>query len=100
MITIEKGTKGIIKIPALGRPEFVALTGKPSLKQMQDMVGGLVQRVSVRVDGRTRDMIVNEEGLILGLPFNIEASKLWAESYQQGGGMIVGDAIVLIGWRL
>jgi hypothetical protein len=64
---------------------------KFGLKELQGMVGGLVERLKLPKRGV---MIVNEEGLPLGLPYNAEASKV-------AGQDIVGDVVVLprgMGW--
>lgn len=64
----------------------------PSLEAAQKAVGGPVEMVTLR-DGR--QVLVNEEGLWLGLPVNYEASALC-------GRVIVGNALVLEGkarWR-
>lgn len=60
---------------------------KPTLKEMQEFVGGYIELVHLR-DGR--QMIVNEEGRIHNLPLNPEASALY-------GGHIAGPAWVLKG---
>lgn len=59
---------------------------KVSLEDAQKFVGGYVEVVSL---GK-RQMLVNEEGLLIGLPVNPEASQL-------AGQMIVGNALVLEG---
>lgn len=58
---------------------------KFTLKEIQDMVGGFVERL-VLPDRAV--MIVNEDGAPLGLPVNETASRL-------AGRMIVGDVVVL-----
>ena len=50
----------------------------PSLKDLQDYVGGYVEVVNVLVDNTPCQMIVNEEGLVRKLPVNILASKHYA----------------------
>lgn len=55
-----------------------------ALDELQGFVGGLIEIVYLP-DGLL--MVVNEEGLILGLPFNINASIL-------AGHPIVGNALV------
>jgi hypothetical protein len=57
---------------------------KFTLEEMQAAVGGLIELIILH-DGR--DMWINEEGLILGLPFNISASTLY-------GKAIMGDVLV------
>ena len=57
----------------------------PSLAAGQAFVEGFVEIVNLP-DGR--QMVVNEDGLHLKLPYNHEASKLY-------GGVIVGHAFIL-----
>lgn len=54
-----------------------------TLAKMQEMVGGYVQFVYMRSD---KLLIVNEEGLLVGLPLNQQATEIY-------GHPIVGDAI-------
>ena len=43
-----------------------------TLKDMQNIVGGLIQPVSIKDDDKgSIDIVVNEEGLILGLPLTV-----------------------------
>jgi hypothetical protein len=55
-----------------------------TLKQMQNLVGGYIE--IVYLDGDEL-MIVNEEGVLFGLPHNVLASAL-------SGKIIVGDVII------
>ena len=66
-----------------GTIEEVAIDKDNSLKQMQDAVGGYIELVRLADDDV---MIVNEEGLIFGLPVNEHASKL-------AGQTIVGNVL-------
>ena len=68
---------------------FDTLETKPTLKQAQEIVGGLVEMVH-SPNNPDVQVLVNEEGLLLDLPWNEEATK-----YAQTG--IVGNAIVLKG---
>jgi len=61
----------------------------PTLTEAQGLVGGNVEMVRSPSDPDIQ-IIVNEEGLLIGLPFNEEASKMCDTG-------IVGDAIVLKG---
>ena len=54
-----------------------------SLKQMQELVGGYVEFVYLK----DKVLIVNEEGLLYGLPRNNQATEI-------AGHPIVGDAIL------
>ena len=58
----------------------------PTLKEAQEYVGGLVQIVYI---GK-HQLLVNEEGLLLNLPYNHVASTF-------SGDYIVGNAMLLKG---
>lgn len=62
---------------------------RPSLEEAQGLVGGLVEMVRSPTH-QDWQILVNEEGLLEGLPFNDEATKIC-------GTGIVGPAIVLKG---
>lgn len=57
-----------------------------TLEALQKAVGGYIETVRLRVDNAV--MIVNEEGLLLGLPYNVTASGF-------AGQPIVGTAIIV-----
>lgn len=62
-----------------------------ALKELQDMVGGYVERLALP---ERNVMIVNEDGFAMGLPPNETASRLAQRD-------IVGDVVVLprgMGW--
>jgi len=67
----------------------VDLDHKLTLEEMQKLVGGYIERVKVRYYGKVKDMWVNEEGLIHGLPVNAGASKI-------AGRSIVGDVFIIL----
>jgi len=62
---------------------------QPTLEEAQQIVGGLVEMVRSPTKPDWQ-ILVNEGGLIEGLPFNEEATKLC-------GTGIVGPAVVLKG---
>jgi hypothetical protein len=73
-------------------PVIPAKGTKFSLKEVQDMVGGYVERVQGFPKGKVT--LVNEEGLMRKLPYNPVASNM-------AGFDIVGDAVILprgMGW--
>lgn len=57
-----------------------------TLEALQTAVGGYIETVRLRVGNAV--MIVNEEGLLLGLPYNTAASGF-------AGQPIVGTAIIV-----
>lgn len=64
--------------------DFENYDGKIELEDLQEAVGGLIEVVHLQ----SSIMIVNEEGLILELPFNPMASNI-------ANMPIVGDAVLL-----
>lgn len=67
----------------------IPMRDKPSLKEIQDAVGGHIE-LAMTTDGG--GMYINEEGKLNDLPVNQEASKLY--SYF-GYDVIVGDVVVM-----
>lgn len=62
-----------------------------TLEEMQAIVGGYVEQVWL--DENTT-MFLNEEGKLEGLPFNIEATKVFLSHYPESNDFIVGDVLV------
>lgn len=69
------------------------LDRRPSLGEAQRIVGGWIELVKVK--GGT--LVVDEEGKIKNKPTNKIITKRYGN--QIYGGYIVGDVIVLKGWR-
>lgn len=80
----------------------------PSLNELKELVGGYIELVHVLFDGRARQMIVNEEGHLLDLPYNESATRIYHAAgvrrlglpegtILQNSPTIVGVAIVLDG---
>ena len=51
---------------------------EPTLKSAQEFVGGMVQGIEFPNGDY---MIMNEEGKLLGLPVNEEATRLWRTTF-------------------
>ena len=68
----------------------------PTLKEAQDFVGGMVECITFP-NGDL--LIVNEEGKLMGLPLNPEASLLWKMTFDNDNyvtgrkDFVVGPAI-------
>jgi hypothetical protein len=75
-------------IKSTGEVTTVAIPKKDSLPIMQLAVGGLIEYVRCRYNGKKADMVVNEEGRLIGLPINPIASLI-------AGQTIVGDVLLL-----
>jgi hypothetical protein len=61
-----------------------------TLKEMQEVVGGYIEFLYLK---NNLVMIVNEEGKIIGLPYNPKATQLVQENNIQD--IIVGDVLVV-----
>lgn len=60
-----------------------------SLKELKEIVGGYIEIVNLGYDY----MVVNEEGKLIGLPFNLNATIVYQISTKIGEH-IVGDVLV------
>ena len=69
---------------------------EPTLKEAQAYVGGYVEGISFPNGDY---LIINEEGKLIGLPFNEQASKLWKDTFDNDNyitgrdDFVVGNAI-------
>jgi hypothetical protein len=64
-------------------PEFKVITkteDEPGLKPAQEFVGGMVQGIEFPNGDY---LIVNEEGKMMGLPLNPEATALWRATFTE-----------------
>ena len=66
---------------------------EPDLKSAQQFVGGMVQGIEFPNGDY---LIVNEEGKLLGLPVNEEATKLWRDTFDNDN-YIIGRKDVVAG---
>jgi hypothetical protein len=78
-----------------GEIETITIPKKNSLKFLQEKVGGMIEIVGIQKVDRLKDfkqfsgMIVNEEGKMTGLKFNVKATSIYNNPYD----VVVGDAI-------
>ena len=81
--------------------EFKIITDQkdePDLESAQSFVGGMVQGIQFPNGDY---MIMNEEGKLLGLPVNEEATKLWRTTFTKDkylfgyDDFVVGPAILI-----
>lgn len=75
-------------IRADGPSEIRLTPEKLTLDELQEIVGGHIEIVYVRHLGHRREMIVNDEGHLVGLPLNRAASAIYC-------GPIAGDVALL-----
>ena len=71
---------------------------EPSLKAAQDFVGGYVEGITFPNGDY---LIINEEGKLMGLPLNPEATALWRATFDNDNyitgrkDFVVGNAILI-----
>ena len=71
---------------------------EPNLEAAQKFVGGMVEGI---IFPNGDYLIINEEGKIIGLPINKEATKLWRETFTKDkyafgyDDFVVGPAILI-----
>ena len=71
---------------------------EPDLKAAQEFVGGYVEGIAMPNGDY---LIINEEGKLIGLPVNEQATKLWKETFDNDNyitgrdDFVVGNAILI-----
>ena len=87
--------------------ERVELAVQPSIEEAKRMVGGWIELSKGRdAEGASCQLLVNEEGHVIGLPLNVEATRIYRRACRPDIPadqlpVIVGDAVILYGrWRL
>lgn len=75
-----------------------------TLSELRRIVGGTIDIQKLpKTGGR---MVVNDDGKLLGLPVNKEASKVWRKNYpisefpENNDGLIVGNVLIADGRML
>lgn len=95
----------LIKADGTEKEVFPADGKKFGLAELREMIGGTIdiQLKPTRGRGAKQCMVVNDNGMLIGLELNEVASKIWSEWYPIGEyphnnfGTIVGDVLVC-GW--
>lgn len=63
--------------------KYKVITKQPELKQLQELVGGYIERVKVRYEGKVRDAYLDEEGLYKkNMHHNFHAARMMSEAYK------------------
>ena len=76
------------------------LNHKPTLKEAQEIVGGYIEFVSGKLDnGRNVTLVMDDAGQLKGKAVNLKATVAYQTKYPSTRDIIVGDVIVLEGWR-
>ena len=80
-----------LRISAVGDIEVIDIENK--LEVIQDLVGGYIEYVDLSQDGV--DMIINEEGKIYNLDYNLYATLLYRATHLYKDDYIVGDVVIV-----
>jgi hypothetical protein len=81
-----------IKISTAGVTEYIEITDADALKTLQGAVGGYVQLLPIVLDAQ---LVLNDDGKVMGLPRNPHADALLYElGVQMRGDFIVGDVVL------
>jgi|TARA_R110002012_G_scaffold313722_2_gene525550 hypothetical protein len=84
---LKNGQVMIIRVDS-SVPEILQIPKEDTLKFFQNIVGGYIEPMSFTCKGKIMTSIVNEEGLINGLPYNELASHYVNTS-------VVGDVAII-----
>lgn len=68
---------------------------KPTLEELKEWVGGYIEHVSVRFEGRAADLYLNEDGINQELPQNLYASKVFAGQFLMHKHRVLGDVVIV-----
>lgn len=79
-----------------GTRKEARLSHKPTLEELQAEVGGYIERVRVRIEGRVRDAFVNEDGISDNLPTNWAATEMLAPPFVPGVNVLLGNLTVWV----
>lgn len=66
------------------------------LKDLQTAVGGSIERVRIRFEGKVRDAYVNEDGIAQGLPPNRAATRLLAPPFHPAVNQLFGNVAIWV----
>lgn len=93
--TTAKKPKFAVLLPVEGLPSQIDLVAKgDGFTALQEAVGGYVQVVPLWGEFKGFELWLNEEGKILGLPFNGLATLAWEATYGRGTDVMVGNAVI------
>ena len=92
-------TKKAILIKVDGTVTDITTNKKPTLEELQKLVGGFIEVVhNIPYMNRQAEMIVDEKGHCKYKPWNSIATQLYHVNHITTHP-IAGDVVILIGWR-
>ena len=88
----------LIKVDGEKKMVYPKLKKGLDYKELQSYVGDIIEIVPL---GKGRELICHEEGKLIGLLKNDEASKIWSEHYpidqypENNDQLVVGDVLIV-----
>lgn len=79
----------LVIISPSGDSKELSMMAKPSLRVLQESVGGYIELVKVRWQGKIRDAYVDEDGISKQLAPNLRASDLTVNNHRIFGPMVI-----------
>lgn len=97
----------LVVIPPHGDIIDNRISKSPTLKELQNLVGGYIQSLPEfdKYEDMPAEAWVNEDGLAIGLPLNNRAITLWRSILTPKGPFradmtnIVGNCVIIVGKR-
>lgn len=89
----------LLIMKADGGRELRSLTAPPPLEELQNLVGGYIEHVQHFDKYNDNPCVVycNEDGRMLNLMPNDQATRAWYKGRWAGGPMLCGDVVILQG---
>lgn len=92
---MSKNAGTLVVVPPDG-PHYSMEVKKLDIQEVNKLVGGYVERIKVRWEGRIRDCYLNEEGLLRQLPFNPYIRKLAEDHYKVQCQPFAGTGVIWV----
>jgi len=92
------GAKGKATVIKVGGSEE-ELDHRPTLAEAQGVVGGFIELTQGILNGKVVTLVLDEEGKLKNKEINLKATSMYWSRFPGIGDIIVGDVIVLKGWR-
>lgn len=84
-------------VPGMQLPEIVwDKSSSPDLTVLQKHVGGYIERVRVRWEGKVRDAYVKEDGIGARMPVNVYGTSILAPPFDPRENVLVGNLVIWV----
>lgn len=87
----------LIRFPPVGAVTEIPVTSKtPGFEQLHAALGGYLERIRVRWEGKIRDAYVDEDGIMKGLPINYKIHGFLDGVFKNYPAHIYGDVLIWV----